>query len=200
MKACYGSAYTAARTGADEAEVVGALVGGLERDIRREPEFPALRPLVELVATVSRCTNSEPQELRRRLLSDVEQLKRKHAGSGLARDAAEAAARVGLSSINDHRELTVQRAAEAVLTEMLRSRCLDRMTPYITKHRTHSPSETHQIVASFANATQTSAELRNLTARALKSPTCVPARQRCERRPLEYSERALNNEVIGRVE
>jgi hypothetical protein len=200
MKACYGKAYTAARVGADEAEVAPILVAGLERDIRREPDFLALRPVVELVATLSRCTTTEPHELCRRLLNGVQQLERKHAGSGLTRDAAAAATRVGLSSINEHRELTLQRAAEAVLTEIVRSRCLDPMTPYITKHRTHSPSEAHRVVAAIADATGASPELSDLVARVLKSPTCVPARQRRERRPLEYSDEALNNEVIEKLD
>jgi hypothetical protein len=200
MKACYGKAYTAARTGAKEAEVAGVAVAGLERDIRRERDFSALRPVAELVATLSHCTNTEPHELHRRLVSGVERLKRKHAGSGLARDAAEAAARVGLSSINAHRQLTVQRAAEAVLTEMVRSRCLDPMTPYVTKHRTHSPSETHRVVDGFANATEGSPDLRDLAVRAMKSETGIPAPRRRERQPLAYSHEALNNEVIGKLE
>ena len=190
MKACYGKAYSSARCGADDADVAEIVARGIERDIRRDGGLPAFLPAVELVVLVSQCPDASRSH---QLLDGVDRLGRDFAESPLTRHIADAAAKIGLASINDGRALSRAEVAEMMLAHFGKSRFSDGMTPYLTRNRTQSVHLSAAIVTSIAEKLRSTDALRDLAARMLKaSPSGLPAKS-LKAPPIEHSAVALNS-------
>jgi hypothetical protein len=190
MKACYGKAYSAARSGAADAEVSEIVARGIERDIRRDGGLPAFLSAVDLVVLVSGCADASR---RSQLLNGVDRLGRDFADSPLTRHVADAAAKIGLAALNEGRALSRAEAAEMMLAHFGKSRCCNCLTPYLTRNRTQSVKSSAGIVASIAEKLRSTHALPDLAARMLKaSPKGLPAKAQ-KAPPIEHSAVALNS-------
>jgi hypothetical protein len=190
MRACYGKAFSAARAGADNGDVAEMVARGLERDIRWAGGLPAFLPAIDLLVLVSQYPDASR---RSQLLHDVERLARNYADSPLTRHVADAAARIGLKSINEGRALSRASAAEMMLSDLGKSLCCDCLTPYLTRNLTQSTKWSAQITASIAEKLPATNALKDLVSRMLKaSPSGLPAKAQ-KAPPIEHSADALNS-------
>ena len=183
MKACYGKAYSSARSGADDSEVAEIVALGIERDIRRDGGLPVFLSAVDLVVIISQSTDPNRHH---ELLNNVDRLGRDFADSTLTRFIVDAVAKVGLASIYEGKSICREKAAEMLLVHIGKSRC-DGMTPYITRNRTLCAKSRAAIVASIVDKLPSSKALQNLVPRMLKaSPSGLPSRAP-KAQPIEYS-------------
>lgn len=192
MKACYGKAYSAARSGADASEVASIVVLGVERDIRRDGGAPAFGPAVDFLVLAAQ---SSAENRCNQLLTGVDMLNREYADSPLTRYVADAAAHIGVTCINEGFALSRQIAAERLIAHLARSRCCEGMTPYLTRNLTQFASSSRAIVSNVD--AEISKKVRDLAARMLNgSPNGIPAKAP-KAIPITHSAAALNDEVIG---
>ena len=194
MKACYGKAYSAARSGADASEVASIVVLGVERDIRRDGGAPAFGPAVDFLVLAAQ---SSAENRCNQLLTGVDMLNREYADSPLTRYVADAAAHIGVTCINEGFALSRQIAAERLIAHLARSRCCEGMSPYLTRNLTQSASSSRAIVSYVDAEISKKDSLRDLAARMLNgSPKGLPAKAQ-KAIPITHSAAALNDEVIG---
>ena len=194
MKACYGAAYTSARTGAKDAEVAEIAALGVERDIRRDGGSPAFCQAVDLLVLISQSADENRSV---HLLTTIDNLGREFADFPLTRYVADAAGKIGLTVINEAQRLSRVEAAGALLTHLARSRCLDGMVPYLTKNLTQSVERSIAFVNSVATNLPATNTFQSLAARMLNATPCGLPAKAPKRAPIEHSASALNDEVIG---
>lgn len=193
MKSCYGKAYTAAKTGATNAEVAEISIKGLERDIRSGGGAPSFNATVDLVLMA---VNGGGE---RRLLKGVETLNTCHADASLTRHLSDAAAKVGLDCLRRGATPNREEVGARILAQVVAGRCNDPMAAYITKNRTQSVAESSKIINGINARVLASDSLRDLTRRTLNSSADgMPARAPRVRQ-VRHDAVALNNEVIGAV-
>ena len=189
MKACYGKVYTAVRTGVTPDGIAGALVRGIEREIRHAGGVPAFVPAVELIAA----TLPKMEEGRAlKFLEAIDALARAHADSSLTRLALEAALKVGLAALCHDQPLPRHEIAKRILAGIAESRG-DATSAYATRHRTHSAAETQELLGSVRREVAIAPSLDGLAGRMLKSsPKGLP--ERAPRGPrIMHSPESLNN-------
>lgn len=191
---CYGIVYTAVKQGADCTEVAELAVAGVERDIRRDRGVPSFK---ELVALVSEVTRHPSNAQRPTLLDETEKLRTTYAESSLNRHMIDAAEKVGLSCLNEGISLTQEEASEKILAQFAKGRCCDGLGPYITRHRTHSITESNRIVTTIIDCISSSQSLGDLARRMLNGSRQGLPEKAPKLTPVNYSSDSLNSDVIG---
>jgi hypothetical protein len=189
MKACYGKAYSSARSGADDSEVAEILALGIERDIRREGGVAVFRSAVDLLVLTSQGTDANRH---RQLLDRVDRLGRDFGDSTLTRYFVDAVAKIGLNCIHEGKSLSCEQAGTSLLAHYGKSLC-DGMSPYLTRNRTQCPKSSAKIAASITEKLSLSDGLRGLNRRMLNgSASGLPSR--APKGPqIEHSAATLNS-------
>lgn len=196
MRACYGRAFTDARTGVDHAAVAEVIVAGLERDIRWDGGSPALRPLTDLLVLISRAVDAGRE---RRFFETIDQLRQKFADSPQTRHVAAAVEQIGLTCINAGQELSRSEASKMIHCQLARSRFGDPLLPYLTKNLTRPVAESRGIVDSILARVAQSPRLLDLSERMLNGSSSGLPKRGQQEKPIEHSASALNAEVLGEV-
>lgn len=195
MKACYGKFYTATKQGVAEADLASIALEGLARDLRRDGGLAAFRPLIDLLRNTLAPGLLSSNDKGGQLLDGVERIERQYADSSLTREACAAARTVGLKELNCASLPCMDNVMAQMVVELIKTRCLDRASPYATRHRTHSIQGTQQLNGEIAQAAFP--EARILADAIYNSPKGTPSRQWNGRvAPIEHTAAALENEVI----
>lgn len=199
MKACYGKFYTASKDGVPVAALGAIALEGLARDIRRDGGLPAFRPLVDLLLDVTTPALLGNDDLRKQLIDGIDGIERQFADSALTRDACSVARSVGLKALSGVISPSQESIRSHLVVELERSRCLDRASPYITRHRTRSVRATAQLTEEVARTTFTNAHV--LAQAIYQSAKGVPPRgwDRNSSAALEHTASALNNEILAEI-
>jgi len=196
MKACYGKFYTATKQGAPEAALAPIALEGLARDLRRDGGLPVFRPLIDLLQDILAPGLLSSNDNGGHLLDAVAQVERQYAESSLTREVCAAARSVGLKEINRGGVPCAETIMAEMVVELVKTRCLDRASPYATRHRTHSIQGTQQLNGQIAQAAFPEAQI--LAKAIYSSPKGVPPRQWSGQvAPIEHTAATLESEIIG---
>jgi hypothetical protein len=198
-KACYGRFYTASKDGVPVAVLGSIALEGLARDIRRDGGLPAFRPLVEHLVGIMIPGLLGNDDMRKQLMDGVDHIDQELADFSLTRDACGVARKVGLEALSGGIDPSEESIKSHLVAGLVKSRCLDRASPYITRHRTRSIHGTEQLTKTVAQATLPNALI--LAEAIYKSPKGVPPRgwDGTSSTAIEHTATALNNEVIAEI-
>lgn len=179
-----------ARDGADESAIADCILKGVEREIKWDGGAPAFRPAVELLVIV---TSGQAGE--KMLLSRVDTIKRQFADSPLTRHVAEAAEKVGLSSIHEGRALSPEQASEELLVKIAEGRCCADLVGYVARNRTNDLVASQGFIDSIKGKFPGRAALGDLATRMRNCSTKgLPARAP-KAAPLAHTAEGMNEEL-----
>ncbi|MEM7599969.1 MAG: hypothetical protein AAF357_00980 [Verrucomicrobiota bacterium] len=191
-KACYGKAYSAAKDGIDDIEVARQIVKGVERDIRFDKGAPAFKPLVQAIVLAPQAPGGQKQ-----FLEQMDLIGSTYADRPLTRDFVAAAEKVGLKMLDSSQFESQESVAARILTEFADSRCCKPMTPYLTRQRTKSWTESKRVMDSIVGQLERGNHIRELGIRMLNgSSRSLPAKA-TKPAPIVHTASDLNSEVIG---